>query len=119
MRANEKVFFLILIAIPAAVPKNASSAQVGTTGASFLTLGAGPRAVAMGEAFVGVADDSYASYWNPAGLGLVNRTQVAFMYNRSFADTAQTHFNAAVPFQRGGTIGGYFTRLSVKPFSSF
>ncbi len=33
-----------------------------------LAIGAGARALAMGGAFVGLADDSTAVYWNPAGL---------------------------------------------------
>ncbi|MCD6595821.1 PorV/PorQ family protein [bacterium] len=35
----------------------------------FLTIGPGARAAGMGEAFVAVADDPTATYWNPAGLG--------------------------------------------------
>ncbi|MFP4458357.1 MAG: PorV/PorQ family protein [Candidatus Zixiibacteriota bacterium] len=36
----------------------------------FLMIGPGARATGMGEAFVSVADDPTATYWNPAGLGL-------------------------------------------------
>ena len=35
----------------------------------FLTIGPGARSAGMGEAFVAVADDPTATYWNPAGLG--------------------------------------------------
>ena len=42
--------------------------KVGTTGAAFLEIGIGARAVAMGNAFVGTANDVTALYWNPAGL---------------------------------------------------
>ncbi|MCD6418591.1 PorV/PorQ family protein [bacterium] len=35
----------------------------------FLTIGPGARAAGMGEAFVAIADDPTATYWNPAGLG--------------------------------------------------
>lgn len=34
-----------------------------------MTIGPGARAAGMGEAFVAVADDPTATYWNPAGLG--------------------------------------------------
>lgn len=40
----------------------------GTTGAVELKIPVGPRAIAMGEAFVAVANDANAIYWNPAGL---------------------------------------------------
>ncbi|MFH1897499.1 MAG: PorV/PorQ family protein [Candidatus Desantisbacteria bacterium] len=46
-----------------------------TTSASFLKIGAGARATGMGEAFCGLADDMYAMYWNPAGLGQINGSQ--------------------------------------------
>ncbi len=38
-------------------------------GVLFLLIGPGARATGMGEAFVAVADDPTATYWNPAGLG--------------------------------------------------
>ena len=38
-------------------------------GAIFLLISPGARASGMGETNVAVADDAYASYWNPAGLG--------------------------------------------------
>ena len=34
----------------------------------FDDIGAGPRAIAMGQAFTAVADDASAAYYNPAGL---------------------------------------------------
>jgi long-chain fatty acid transport protein len=36
--------------------------------------GIGARAIAMGGAFVGLADDFSAVFWNPAGLGQLKRT---------------------------------------------
>ena len=35
----------------------------------YLRIAAGARAAGMGEAFVSIADDASATYWNPAGLG--------------------------------------------------
>ncbi len=42
--------------------------DVGTTAHQFLKIGVGPRVAAMGNAFVGLADDINALWWNPAGL---------------------------------------------------
>ncbi|MBI4753433.1 PorV/PorQ family protein, partial [Candidatus Desantisbacteria bacterium] len=50
------------------------------TGAAFLKLGAGARASALGEAYVGLADDVSAAYWNPAGLAQLEERQACFMY---------------------------------------
>ena len=38
--------------------------------------GVGVRAMGMGGAFVGVADDYTATYWNPAGLAQIDRREV-------------------------------------------
>lgn len=47
--------------------------------ANGLNLNAlGPRAVAMGGAFVGLADDFSAVFWNPAGLANINQKYIAF-----------------------------------------
>ena len=45
-------------------------------GAIFLLLSPGARAGGMGEANVAVADDAYASYWNPAGLGFLEGSEL-------------------------------------------
>jgi hypothetical protein len=41
--------------------------------------GVGARALAMGGAFVAVADDATAACWNPAGLAVLNDTRLAGM----------------------------------------
>ncbi len=43
-------------------------AKVGTAGVTFLKVGLSARAMGMGEAFIGVADDASALYYNPGGL---------------------------------------------------
>jgi hypothetical protein len=45
-----------------------ASSTLGTSGATFLQLGYGARAIGFGEAFVPVANDVSALYYNPAGL---------------------------------------------------
>jgi len=46
---------------------------------SAFKSGIGARALAMGGAFVAVADDATASLWNPAGLALLEDTRLAGM----------------------------------------
>ncbi|MEW6681243.1 MAG: PorV/PorQ family protein, partial [bacterium] len=47
-------------------------------------LGSGARANALGEAFVGLADDLNALYWNPAGLSQLNDREASFMFLKPF-----------------------------------
>lgn len=51
--------------------------------------GVGVRAMGMGGAFVGVADDFTAMYWNPAGLAQMQRreVQVSFLHNSRANDS--------------------------------
>jgi hypothetical protein len=48
----------------------------GTTGAVALEIPVNPRAIAMGQAFTAVADDSSAVYWNPAGLNQMQGSEL-------------------------------------------
>ncbi|MBM3329191.1 MAG: UPF0164 family protein [Calditrichaeota bacterium] len=46
----------------------------------FLLISPGARAGGMGEAFVAVADDATATFWNPAGLAWQNRRELTLMH---------------------------------------
>ncbi|MBU1700811.1 MAG: PorV/PorQ family protein [Candidatus Eisenbacteria bacterium] len=50
-------------------------------GAAYLRMGLGARALGMGGAFVAVADDVTAGYWNPAGLDWSCGMQFTGMYS--------------------------------------
>ena len=51
------------------------AADEGAHAAEFLSHGVGARALGMGGAFVAVADDATATYWNPAGPDQSQETQ--------------------------------------------
>ncbi|HEX9971786.1 MAG TPA: PorV/PorQ family protein [bacterium] len=89
------------------------------TGLSFLKLGAGSRAVGMGEAYIALANDASGTYWNPAGLVNLSGTELLFTHNKWFQDI--TNEFAAVGFRAGknafgisfmsNTIGGIERRV--------
>jgi long-subunit fatty acid transport protein len=79
--------------------------KVGTTAANFLTIGVGARAVGMGSAFVAVADDITALYWNPAGVARLEKTQATFSYANWIADITFNHAGFTIPVSNVGTIG--------------
>lgn len=60
--------------------------RVGISTAQFLKIGVGGRASALGDAFVAVANDASALYWNPAGLTQFDQNQVFFSHNNWVAD---------------------------------
>ena len=53
----------------------------GGDAGAFLKNGIGVRPISMGKAFVAVADDANAGYWNPAGLAILNTAQLSAMYS--------------------------------------
>ena len=55
--------------------------RAGISTAQFLKIGVGGRAAALGEAFIAVANDASALYWNPAGLVQFEENQVMFSHN--------------------------------------
>jgi hypothetical protein len=60
--------FAVLVAASAQAQEDLGGQRVATSMLTFLKIGVGARAVAMGEAFTPVADDATALHWNPAGL---------------------------------------------------
>jgi len=68
------------------------AATPGTEGAPFLKIGPGARAVGMGEAFVAVADDATALFWNPAGIVQLKQREIAFMHNFWFQGVYYDYF---------------------------
>ena len=80
--------WLIIIALTAMVVFAAPAVSAQTdedpvgTGALF-DIGMGARALGMGGAFVAVADDANALYYNPAGLALIEGDRKSTRLNSS------------------------------------
>lgn len=60
----------------------------------FLSAGVGSRALSMGGAFVAVANDVTAGYWNPAGLVDSRGLQIQFMHAKQFMSSIQYDYLA-------------------------
>ena len=54
----------------------------GETGLATLKIGVGARSAALGEAFVAVADDATALFWNPAGTTRLSQRQAHLTHNK-------------------------------------
>ena len=52
----------------------------GKAGSLFLAINPGARANAMGEAQIGIANDVYSTYYNPAGLSNLQGMEASFMH---------------------------------------
>jgi opacity protein-like surface antigen len=87
--------------------------EVGTTSAQFLKIEVGSRASAMGGAFVGMADDATALYWNPAGSALISEKQLSTTHTPWLAETNFDFVAFAFPLRNIGTIGLSVVSLSM------
>ncbi len=89
----------------------------GQAGSLFLTINPGARSNAMGEAQIGVANDVYATYYNPAGLTNLSTKEFSFMHTSYLPnlvdDMSYDFLTFAMPFRDGESIGGHFTYLNL------
>lgn len=106
IRPRSAVLALLLAASPAAA-LNIVTGGVGTSGADFLTIGVGARALAMGGAFsaVDTGADANAVNWNPAALGFVDKANVTASYNSLFVDENQGYMGYAAPIGKDKDAG--------------
>ncbi len=57
-------------------------------------LGLGARALGMGNSYIALSDDASAMFFNPAGLGLINRIEVSGGLNYDKVENNTTFFNS-------------------------
>ncbi|RMF57171.1 MAG: hypothetical protein D6748_11770, partial [Calditrichaeota bacterium] len=90
------------------------TAQETRYAGAFLELGIGARGMAMGSAYVSVADDGSAFFWNPAGAATLVRAEASGMYASLFKSLV-THFHVGFtrPLYGAGAISFNWVRLSI------
>lgn len=110
-----KIFLLILIFL--SVNQSLYSQNVsktGTTAASFLEIGVGAPANAMGGAFVGLANDASTLYWNVGGIATLNQYEAILVHTGWIADTKFDYAGLVIPLGDFGNFGLSFTSLSME-----
>ena len=81
--ASRRALAVLLLTL-ASRPALAIDPSAGTSGAQFLNIGQGSaRAMALGGAYVALAEGSDAMTWNPAGLAATQQREFAFSYLRA------------------------------------
>ena len=92
--------------------KLAAVSKRGTSVAQFLKIGVGARAAAMGGAFLALANDVSALYWNPAGIAGLPKASLMATHTRWFADLNHDFLGVVLPVSRAGNIGVSITSFS-------
>ena len=89
--------------------------RAGTSSGSFLKIGVGARAVALGESYVAVANDPSTIYWNPAGLASLQRQEIQLSHADWPADINYEYGAWVLPSRRfGGSFAFQFGVLSTQ-----
>ncbi|MDW8466754.1 MAG: PorV/PorQ family protein [Chloroherpetonaceae bacterium] len=116
MKQGISKWLIILTAV--GLPFCAAQAQLkfGTTAAPFLGIGMGARATALGGAFVALADDISALYWNPAGIVRSDKIRVGFTHTQWLIGTQINWAGATVPAGIAGSFGVAITALNYGNF---
>lgn len=91
----------------------------GTTAASFLKLGTGPRAIAMADSFAGLADDVNALQYNASGTAFLKQKELTLMHAVWFQDIFYDYGAMAWPIDGIGTIGVSFLYLNAGKFEKY
>ena len=100
------VYITILLMISLSTAQSSSGVtNVATTAASFLEIGVGSRAIAMGGAFVATANDASAMYWNPAGLGNLNKIEAMFVHTNWLAGISYDYAGIIFPVMGNSALG--------------
>ncbi len=84
----------------AAVLMGVMSVEGRAQAATIFDLGGGVRALGMGEAFVAIADDEQALFYNPAGLAYQERLSLSAFYESHFISSH--YLNASAALRRWG-----------------
>ncbi len=91
-----------------------SASFVGVRAAEFLTIPVGARGIALGSAYAAVADDISAIWWNPAGLGFLEKRELMVTVVDYTLDLTYSYVAGAVPIADGEvTVGGFFGYLNI------
>ncbi len=110
----------LIAAAPLALAPTAARAQdsiVLTTAVPFLQIEPDSRSAGMGMTGVALADNAYAVFWNPAGLGQQTGTEVSFTHAPWLpalgADLSYEYLAAKHSLGNAGTLGAHFTYFNL------
>jgi len=109
----KKLFVLLSIVFISITSINAQTV-FGKYAGEFMAIGIGGRALGMGGAFVAVANDVTAGYYNPAGLANLNYPQISLMHSEQFGNLVNYDYAAVgIPFGTDMSFGLSVMRLGV------
>lgn len=107
------MFVLIGIMLFSSLGFTGEVTKVGTTAAGFLNIDVGAQAISMGGAYVAVAEDVTAMYWNPSGIARIENFSVLFHHTTWIADIGLNYVGVVLPVGNIGSFGVNITSLTM------
>ncbi len=96
-----KFSIAVLILLFAGIARGQNDGAANT-GLSFLKLGIGARSIAMGDAYVSLADDGTAFIYNPARINSTENGNVTAMFNKTMLDMTTNFVGAKFRMNKFG-----------------
>lgn len=85
--------------------------RAGTASMTFLKIGVGARAAAMGGAYVAMANDASSTYWNPAGLVQTGHNELIVSHLDWLVDVDYEYLGYVHQATRNLALGGFIGYL--------
>jgi long-subunit fatty acid transport protein len=100
--------------VQAQLVPNLGGQRAGISALQFLKIGVGARGTAMGEAFVAVANDASALFWNPAGVVQSAENEVFFAHTEYVVDIKHEYLGATYHLTETDAFGLALTSLHMQ-----
>ncbi len=100
----------LLVVLTLQEPVNAQT-KVGTTAGQFLGISVGPRAIAMGGAYVAEINDATSLYWNPGAFQQAGKSQLVFSNTDWLVGTKFRWFGFMLNLGDENALGIHLTQL--------
>lgn len=101
-----KLSLLLALSLAMAATTQAGiDANAGTASFAFLKIGAGARPVAIGGAYVGVAEGANGLYWNPGGLVRLQGKEFSATYMNYLVGMQSGYVAYAQPWRKNAALG--------------
>lgn len=106
MKKNPLSLIMMAMLLPAVVRAQFATSTEnfnnnGTRAAQFLKFPVGARAIGMGESYAAVANDASALYWNPGGIGRLQKVEAHLTHANYLLDINHNFAGLVVPTAAG------------------
>lgn len=111
---NTVALLCALVGVLALAPVSTAAQSVAKYAGEFLAIGVGGRAMGMGGAYVAMATDATAGYWNPAAAAALDYPEIVLMHDERFAGLVNYDVAAAtIPYGPSASVALTILRLGV------